>query len=92
MSQRYRALKSDQLISHKLDSMTVLYQMASGVTHMIADPVPAILGVMSDDAMSANEIAVRLSEDFDLETDADVTEIVLARLDELQQLGLVERV
>ncbi|VAV97973.1 hypothetical protein MNBD_ALPHA04-406 [hydrothermal vent metagenome] len=92
MPKRYRALKTDELISHELDSMTLIYQKASGITHMVADPVPAILSVMGGNAVTVDDIAAKLSKDFELETGVDVTEIVLARLEELQHLGLVERV
>ncbi len=92
MSKRYRALKTDELINHELDSMTLIFQKASGITHMVADPVPAILSMMGGEAITADEIAAKLAEDFDLETGVDAIEIVLARLEELRELGLVERV
>ena len=92
MSQLYQAPNADDLIQHQLDSMTLIFQKASGITHIVADPVPAILEVMNGGKMNAEMIAGKLSARFDVEEGADVEEVVLARLDELHKLGLVEAV
>lgn len=91
MSQLYRASAPDRLIQHPLDSMTLIFQKSSGITHVVADPVPAILDVMAQDSLSAESIAKRLSENYDLEDSEDAADIVLARLAELCTLGLVEQ-
>jgi PqqD family protein of HPr-rel-A system len=92
MNQSYRAIASQDVILHPLDSMTLIFQKSSGITHMVADPVPAILEVMAQDVLSADAIAVRLATNYDLEDSGDTTDIVLARLIELRALGLVEQV
>ncbi len=92
MNQSYRAIASEDVILHPLDSMTLIFQKSSGITHMVADPVPAILEVMAQDVLSADAIAVRLANNYDLEDSGDTTDIVLARLIELRALGLVEQV
>ncbi len=92
MSQLYRAAASEGLIQHPLDSMTLVFQKSSGITHIVADPVPAILAVMGEDALTALDIANRLSDSYDLEDSGDTAEIVLARLVELCSLGLVDKV
>tara|TARA_R110000824_G_scaffold88223_1_gene216989 strand:- start:77 stop:361 length:285 start_codon:yes stop_codon:yes gene_type:complete len=92
MSQKYRAASKDDLIWHELDSMTLLFHRSSGITHMLADPAPAILEVMSDAAISAPEIAARLKAEFDLESAGDTEDIIHARLAELADLGLVASV
>lgn len=92
MSQLYRAAASEELIQHQLDSMTLIFQKSSGITHMVADPVPAILTVMGTDALTADDITGRLSDSYDLEDGAAAADIVLARLAELSSLGLVEQV
>ncbi len=89
MTQKYRAAAKDDLIWHDLDSMTLLYHRPSGITHMLADPAPAILEVMNEAVLSTVEIAERLSARFDLESNIDTENIVLARLEELSRLGLV---
>ncbi|GAA0469795.1 hypothetical protein GCM10009096_08400 [Parasphingorhabdus litoris] len=92
MSQLYRVTAPDGLIQLPLDSMMLIFQKSSGITHMVADPVPAILNVMGDDALSADDIAIRLSASYELEGSGDAADIVLARLVELRSLGLVEQV
>lgn len=91
MSQKYRAAPKDELIWHDLDSMMLLFHRPSGITHMLADPVPAIIEVMEDAALTAAEIALRLAALFDIESGAEAENIVIARLEELSALGLVSR-
>ncbi|WP_339693486.1 HPr-rel-A system PqqD family peptide chaperone [uncultured Parasphingorhabdus sp.] len=92
MTQKYRAAAQDDLIWHELDSMTLLYHRTSGITHMLADPAPAILEVMEGLSLTAAEIAAQLIARFDVESDIDAENIVIARLEELSGLGLVARV
>jgi PqqD family protein of HPr-rel-A system len=91
MHEKYRLASSDALIHHDLDSMSLIFDRRSGITHMIADPVTAIIEVMGDAAASVAAIAEMLSSRFDVEQEVDVAEIVLARLEELRDLGLVQR-
>ncbi len=92
MSLKYRAAPKDDLIWHDLDSMTLLFHRPSGITHMLADPAPAIMEVMQDSSLTASEIALLLIAQFEIESAADAENIVLARLEELSGLGLVARV
>jgi PqqD family protein of HPr-rel-A system len=87
----YRAEAADQLLVEPLDAMTVLYQRRSGITHIVAEPVPEILAAMGEDAASALEVAARLAAQFDFDAE-DAEAIVASRLEELALLGLVERV
>lgn len=89
-SPTYKAEPADQLLVEPLDAMTLIYQRRSGITHIVAEPVPEILAVMGDDIVSDKEVAARLARAFDLGA-ADVVDVVAARLEELAQLGLVER-
>ena len=86
----YKAERADQLVAVPLDTMTVIYQRRSGITHIVAEPVPEILAVMGNDALDAAAVAARLAAQFDFE-DADAETIVASRLEELASLGLVER-
>lgn len=92
MTQKYRAAPKDDLIWHDLDSMMLLFHRPSGITHMLADPAPAIIEVMEDAPVTAAEIASRLTAVFEIEAGAHAEDIVLARLKELSALGLVSRV
>jgi len=87
----FRAEAADALIIRPLDTMTLIYQRRSGITHMVAQPVPEILAVMGDQAMNAKDVAVKLSESFDLGVIEDAIEIVADRLQELADLGLIEQ-
>lgn len=86
----YKAEPADQRLVEPLDAMTLIYQRRSGITHIVAEPVPEILAAMGEDALTADAVAQRLASRFDLDN-ADAAEIVAARLEELAQLGLVER-
>lgn len=92
MKPTYRAAPREDLIWHDLDSMTLLYHRPSGITHMLADPAPAIIDIMDGTALAVTEIATRLSAMFDIEAGVATEDIILARLDELAALGLVTRV
>lgn len=72
--------------------MTLVYHRRSGVTHMVAEPVPEILAVMGDDRLGAQDIVKRLGERFELQDSDDALASVTARLEELAALGLVHRV
>ncbi len=89
---RYRAEPSGALLIRPLDAMTLIYHRASGITHMVTEPVPEILEAMAGDALDAAELATRLSETFDLGGADDAAAIIADRLAELAELGLVSAV
>ena len=88
----YLAESKDQRIILPLDALTLVYQRRSGITHIVADPVPQILAAMGSDSCDAETIAKRLTADFDLGGAQDVQAVIAARLEELAALGLVEAV
>lgn len=90
-SLRYKAERVDQVLVEPLDAMTLIYHRRSGVTHLVAEPVPEILAVMGGDALSAAEVAARLAAQFDLDA-IDAEAIIASRLEELAALGLLELV
>ena len=83
---------ADQRLIEPLDAMTLIYQRRSGITHMVAEPVPEILAAMGSDAVSATILVARLSAQFDLGDASEAEAVIEARLLELAELGLVERV
>ncbi len=87
----YIAEASDARIILPLDQMTLIYQRRSGITHIVADPVPQILQAMGDGKCDAALIAARLSAQYDLGDAAQARAVIAARLAELAQLGLVEQ-
>jgi PqqD family protein of HPr-rel-A system len=89
----YLAEAADARIVIALDEMTLIFQRRSGITHIVADPVPQILEAMTTGNDSAPcdiaAIAARLSARYDLGDPAQVKAIIGARLAELAELGLV---
>jgi PqqD family protein of HPr-rel-A system len=89
---RYIAEDSSARIVLPLDQMTLIYQRRSGITHIVAEPVPQILQAMGGGACDAALIAARMSAHYDLGDAAQARAVIAARLAELAQLGLVEQV
>ena len=87
----YRAEPEDQRLIEPLDSMTLIYQRRSGITHIVAEPVPEILAAMGSDVVDATTVAERLAVEFEMDV-SDAEAVVAARLEELAALGLVEKV
>lgn len=88
----YRADPADQLLVEPLDAITLIYHRRSGITHLVAEPVPEILAAMAGDSVDSATVLARLAEAFDLGEDVAALETVTARLEELADLGLVQRV
>lgn len=87
---KYRAEPADQLLIEALDAMTAIYHKRSGITHIVAEPVPEMLSVMGHESFDAAGIADRLAARFDVDA-GEALVIVEARLEELAALGLVNR-
>jgi PqqD family protein of HPr-rel-A system len=88
----YRAEPADARVVIALDEMTLIYQRRSGITHIVADPVPQILEAMGAAPCDSALIAARLSAHYDLGDAAEAKAVIAARLSELAQLGLVQHV
>ena len=74
----------------EVEGLTLLYHRKSGLTHFLAPPAPQILDAMASGAASAAEIAARMGETFEIESD-DPAAAIAARLAELEAAGLVWR-
>ena len=88
----YQAEPAEGLLIEPLDAITLVYHRRSGVTHMVAEPVPEILAVMRADVLDACGVLARLGEQFDLDAGEEALASVAARLNELAELGLIHRV
>jgi PqqD family protein of HPr-rel-A system len=88
----YLAEPADQLLVEPLDAITLIYQRRSGITHMVAEPVPEMLAAMANEPVDAATLVALLSAQFDLGAQDDAENVIAARLEELAELGLVERV
>jgi PqqD family protein of HPr-rel-A system len=88
----YQAEPADGLIIEPLDVITLVYHRRSGVTHMVAEPVPEMLDIMGRDIVDAPALLARLHARFDLGDREAALISIEARLKELADLGLVHRV
>jgi len=73
-----------------LDAMDVIYHRPSGMTHIVAEPVPQILEALIQGPADSAEIVARLAATHDLEGQ-DIDVVIAARLAELEAIGLVRR-
>jgi PqqD family protein of HPr-rel-A system len=73
-----------------LDGLSALFHRPSGMTHIVAPPAPEILAALREGPADAGELLVRLRAIYEFEDEA-VADAVIARLDELEQAGLVRR-
>lgn len=89
---RYQAEAADQRLIEPLDQMTLIYQRRSGITHIVTEPVPQMLEAIGEDELSADAVLARLAAEFELQSDDEALHAIAARLEELADLGLVERV
>jgi len=85
----YRAARGATLRSVPLDALTLIYHRASGITHVVDSPVPEILQMLDEEALTAPLLLARMADRFAL-VDADGAALD-ARLEELVVAGLVER-
>ena len=85
---RYIADPQSLVRKVELDGLTALYHLPSGMTHIVAPPAPQTLDALAAAPADADELAARLSEDFDLEGGEGA---MAARLAELEAAGLVRR-
>jgi PqqD family protein of HPr-rel-A system len=74
----------------EVEGLTLLYHRASGLTHFLAPPAPQILDVLASGPASAAEIAARMGERFEIDSE-DPAAAIAARLAELEAAGLVWR-
>ena len=86
----YRAPPADALVLVELDALTACYHRASGITHLLASPAPELLEILAGKALDIEGLLAQLRVQFDL-ADADVAALS-ARLDELADSGLIERI
>jgi len=82
----YRAAAPATLRIVPLDDLTAIYHRASGITHLVASPVPELLAALSE-PLTLVRLAKRLGEEFYLSDG----EALAARLDELVASGLAEQ-
>ncbi len=83
----YIADDSHELVTVPLDGLSLVYHEPSGTTHIVAPPAPEILEALLDGPADEAELLRRLHERYEFDGD----EVIQARLDELEEAGLVRR-
>lgn len=81
---RWRAPPADDLLIAPLDEIVAVFHRASGITHLVASPVPELLAALA----GTWRTLVELQTLFELADDDRAA--LIARLDELASAGLVE--
>jgi PqqD family protein of HPr-rel-A system len=85
---RYAADPPETMRHFDVEGLTLVYHRKSGLTHFLAPPAPQILAALAEGPASAAEIAARMEESFEIESE-DSAAAVAARLAELEAAGLV---
>lgn len=93
---RFAALPATALKRVPLGGLEAIYHVPSGITHLLAEPVPDLLDALAQlepgESASAAHLLALVAQRFDILADdpAESPEAVVAeRLTELAQLGLV---
>jgi PqqD family protein of HPr-rel-A system len=86
----YAADPPEAVRNVEMEGLTLLYHRRSGLTHFLAPPAPQILAALAHGPASASEIAARMGETFEIDSE-DPAAAIAARLAELEAAGLVWR-
>jgi PqqD family protein of HPr-rel-A system len=76
-----------EILLRQIDGLMLAYHRPSGLTHMLASPLPEIWGALDAEPVSAETLLERLSAHYDLGKNA-LAELT-AHLEELAALGLI---
>lgn len=94
----FAALNGGALKRVRLGGLEAIYHVPSGITHLLAEPVPELLDALDEAGagqfVTSAQLVTRIAERFELVGDdpEEAAETVLAeRLEELAALGLVRR-
>ena len=86
---QWRGPDAERLRFEPLDGLMLVYDRASGQTHLLAPPLPELLECLAIGPATTLEIVDRLTALFDLDQ-GDPAPIIAERLAELGAMGLVE--
>lgn len=83
---RYAAAPADHLLKAPLDGLTAVYHRASGQTHVLVEPAPALLDALDAEPLTLEALMLALGFDAD---DHQTAEGLKAHLETLLAAGLV---
>ena len=81
---RWRAAP-DHMLAVPLDTFTAVFHRPSGQTHLLVEPAPQILKILSE-PLDGDELLCRLSAEFDV---VDDRAALSERVRELAEAGLI---
>lgn len=87
----YTAVSAQSVRITQLDDLSVIYHRTSGMTHIVDQAVPEILGGLRAAPCTASALLNELARSHDIDAGGEASETITARLDELCALGLVSR-
>lgn len=88
---RYAADPPEERPHRVFEGLTIVYHRPSGITHVVAPPVPELLEALARGPADAGELVARLAETQEIAGEDALEDIVAARLEELAAAGLVRR-
>lgn len=92
---RWRAEPASMLIVRPVEELQLIFHRPSGLTHIVTEPAPQILAALADQQLTMDELLQRLSMQYELSDDPEeaggMAHALMARVEELRQLGLVRR-
>jgi PqqD family protein of HPr-rel-A system len=80
---------ADDILMTPLDGLTALYHRKSGITHVVAEPVPQILEVLGHNPLSETALFDALVAQYDVPATTEMRAALASRLDELKEVGLL---
>jgi len=90
----YRAAAADSMRRIGLGALQAVYHRPSGLTHLLADPAPALLDLIARHPCNADAALAALHAEYRIDADDDRPEalraVIAAWLAELAQFGLAE--
>jgi PqqD family protein of HPr-rel-A system len=87
----YSSDKAEAYLVTPLDELTAIYHRASGMTHLVGDPMPQIMTALHEQSSTLADLLSVLAKDHGLVIDGDAAGALQSRLDELITTGLIAR-
>lgn len=98
MNDYYQMRYIDQIKLEHLDYMSLLYDKISGITHILAEPMPQIIEALGHKSLLSAQVAQYLQKNYDINSEPEseniesLEDIISARLDELVEMGLAVKI
>ncbi len=79
----------DDIVFTPLDGLTALYHRKSGITHVVAEPVPQIIDILGANPLSEGALFDQLVARYEVPETPEMRAALTSRLDELKEVGLL---